>query len=100
MYIRPWFLKSRLVSHVLNLDPYFGLFSLSVLQNVLVQHPRTDTCSFGKHWGENEHIASVHVPLVTGTKVSLSPRILASAGNLVSYVRAYGNGNMSSILTS
>ena len=43
---------------------------------------------------------SVHVPLMTGTEVSHSLRIPASTGNLVSYVQANGNENMSSTLTS
>ena len=42
---------------------------------------------------------SVYVPLMTGTEVSHNPRLLSSAGNHVSYVQAYGNGNMSSVLT-
>ena len=41
---------------------------------------------------------SVHVPLMTGTEVSHSIRIPTSAGNLVSYVKADGNENMSSAL--
>ena len=64
-----------------------------------MQHPRTDTGSSGPHSGKKEHIASVHVPPMNGTEVSCSPGILASAGNLVLYVRAIENGNMSSVLT-
>ena len=62
-------------------------------------HPEVDSCSPGSYWGEKEHTAPVHVPLMTGTKVSYSPGILASEGNLVSFVQADGNGNMSSALT-
>ena len=62
------------------------------------QHPRTDTGSSCPHWGEKKHTASVHVPLMTGIKVSCSPGIPASMANLVSYVRANGNENMSPIL--
>ena len=65
-----------------------------------MQHPRTDTGSSSPHWGEKEHTASVHVPPMTEIEVSHCPRILASASNLISHVRADGNGNMSSILTS
>ena len=61
-------------------------------------HLEAETCSFGPYWGEKEQTASVHILLMTGTEVSHSPGILASAGNLVSYVQAYGNGNMSSAL--
>ena len=39
------------------------------------------------------------VPLMTGTEVSHDSGILASMGNLVSYVQADGNDNMSSVLT-
>ena len=39
------------------------------------------------------------VPLMTGTEVSPILGIPASVGNLVSHVRADGNGNMSSVLT-
>ena len=40
------------------------------------------------------------VPLMTGTKVSHNLGIFASVGNLVSYVQADGNDNMSLVLTS
>ena len=59
-----------------------------------MQHPGTDTGSSGPHRGEKEHTASVHVPLMTGTKVSHGPEILTSEGNLASYVQADCNGNM------
>ena len=62
-------------------------------------HPEADTCSLGLYWGEKEHTPSVHVSLMTGTEVSHSLEIPASTGNLVSYVQADGNGNMSSTLT-
>ena len=39
------------------------------------------------------------VPVMSGTEVSHDPRILASVGNPVSYVKADGNDNMSSVLT-
>ena len=62
-------------------------------------HSKADTGSSGPCWGKKEHTASVHVPLMTGTVSSQNPRILASAGNLASYVQADGNGNMLSVLT-
>ena len=62
-------------------------------------HPEADTCSSGPYWGEKEHTTFVHIPLMTRTKVSHSPGIPASTGNLVLYVQADGNGNMSSALT-
>ena len=49
-------------------------------------HPKADACSPGLYWGEKEHTVSTHVPLMTGTEVSHSLGIHASAGNLVSYV--------------
>ena len=51
-----------------------------------MEHPRTDTGSYGPHRGEKEHIASVHVLLMTGTEVSHGPEIPASEGNPASYV--------------
>ena len=35
-----------------------------------MQHPGTDTSPFSPHWGEKEHTASVHVPMMTGTALS------------------------------
>ena len=64
-----------------------------------MQHPRADTGSSSLHRGKKEHTASVRVPPMTGTDVSRSPGIPASMGNLVSDVRAIGNGHMSSVLT-
>ena len=64
-----------------------------------MSHSEADTGSSGPCWGKKEHAASVHVPLMTGTEVSRSLGIPTSTGNLVSYVRADGNGNMSSVLT-
>ena len=64
-----------------------------------MSHSEADTGSSGPCWAEKEHTASVHVSLMTGTEVSRSPGIPASADNLVSYVWADGNGNMSSVLT-
>ena len=61
-------------------------------------HSETDTGSSSPCWGKNEHTTSVHVPLMTRTEVSCSPGILASTKNLVSYVQANGNGNMSSVM--
>ena len=43
---------------------------------------------------------SASVPLMTGTKVSCILGVPTSASNLVSHVRADGNGNMSSVLTN
>ena len=62
-------------------------------------HSKADIGSSGPCWGKKEHNVYVHIPLMTGTEVSRSLGIPASAGNLVSYVRDDGNGNMSSILT-
>ena len=66
---------------------------------MLVPHSEADIGSFGPHWGKKEHTVFVHVPLMTGTKVSRSLGILASEGNHVSYVQADGSENMSSVLT-
>ena len=63
-----------------------------------MQHPETDTGSSGLYWGKEEHTASVHVPRMIGTKLSHSPRIPTFAGNVISYVQADGNENMSSAL--
>ena len=41
---------------------------------------------------------SVHILLLIGTMVSHNSGISASEDNFVSYVKAGGNGNMSSIL--
>ena len=65
-----------------------------------MQHLETDTGSSSSYWGKEEHTASVHVPLMTGTEVSHSPGIPALTSNFVSYVQADGNENMSSALTS
>ena len=62
-------------------------------------HSEANTGSFGPCWGKKEHNESVHIPPMTGTEVSRSLGIPASAGNLVSYVRDDGNGNMSSVFT-
>ena len=59
-----------------------------------MQYPGTDTGSSGPHWGEKEHIASVHVPLMIGTEASHGPAIPTSEGNPASYVQANYNGNM------
>ena len=42
---------------------------------------------------------SESVPPMTRTKVSHDLGILASVGNPILYVQAYGNDNMSSVLT-
>ena len=65
-----------------------------------MQHPGTDIGSSAPHWGKKEHTTSMHVPPMIGIEVSRGLGIHASAGNLVSHVRAVSNGNMSSILTS
>ena len=57
-------------------------------------YPGTDTGSSGPHRGEKEHIASVHIPLMTGTEASHGLAILASEGNPTSYVQVECNGNM------
>ena len=59
-----------------------------------MQHHGTDIGSSGPHRGEKEHIAFVHVPLMTGTEASHGPAIPAYEGNLASYVQANCNGNM------
>ena len=59
-----------------------------------MQHLRTDTGSSSPYWGEKEHTASMHVPLMTGTEASHCPEIPSSKGNLTSHVQADGNGNM------
>ena len=64
-----------------------------------MSHSEVDTGSSSPHWGEKEHTASVHVPLMTGTMPSQNPEILASEGNLASYVQVDGNGNIPSVLT-
>ena len=64
-----------------------------------MQHLKIDTRSSDLHWGETEKTVSRHTPLMIGIEVSRSLGILASTGNLVSYVQADGNGNMSSVLT-
>ena len=90
---------SRPTSPILNLDPYSSLYGLFVQHKALVQHLGANTGSSSLHWGKKEHTASVHVPPITGIKVSCGLGIPASMGNLVSDVRAVGNGNMSSVLT-
>ena len=62
-------------------------------------HPETDTGPSDPHWGKKEQVVSEPIPLMIGTEVSRILGIPASAGNLVSHVRADGNGNMSSVLT-
>ena len=62
-------------------------------------HSEADTGSFGPCWGKKERTVSMHVPLMTGTEVSHSLGIPASAGNLVSHVWANGSGTMSPDLT-
>ena len=64
-----------------------------------MQHPETGTGPSGPNLGEKEQTVSAPVPLMIGTKVSHIPRIPASMGNIVSHVRADGNGNISSVLT-
>ena len=59
-----------------------------------MQHLGTDIGSPGPHWGEKEHTASVHVPLMNGTEVSHGLKILASEGNPASHVQVGANGNM------
>ena len=59
-----------------------------------MQHPGTDTGSSGPYWGEKEHTAFVHVPLMIGTEASHGPEIPVSEGNFASYVHADGNNKM------
>ena len=63
-----------------------------------MSHSEADIGSSSPLWGKKEHIASVHVPLMTGIMPSQNPRILASEGNPASYVQADGSGNISSVL--
>ena len=63
-----------------------------------MQHLGTDIVSPGPYWGKEEQTSSAHVPLTTGDMVSHNSEILASTGNLASYVQADGNGNVSSVL--
>ena len=53
-----------------------------------MQHPGTDTGSFGLHQGEKEHTRSMHVSLMTGTKAFHGPEIPACEGNPASHVQA------------
>ena len=64
-----------------------------------MQHPETGTGPFGPHWGEKEQTVFALVPLMTEIEVSHILGIPNSTGNLVSHVRADGNGNMSSIMS-
>ena len=59
-----------------------------------MQHPGIGTGSSVPHWGEKEHTASVHIPLMIGTGASYGPEILTSEGNPASHVQADGNCNM------
>ena len=59
-----------------------------------MQHLRNDTGFSSPHRGEKEHIASVHVPLMTRTKASHGHVIPVSEGNPSSYVQTDFNGNM------
>ena len=59
-----------------------------------MQHLGTDIGSSGPHRGSKEHIASMHVPLITRTEASHGLEIPASEGNPASHVQADGNDNM------
>ena len=50
-----------------------------------MQHPGTDTGSFGSYWGEKKQTGSF-VPLMTGNVSSQNLGILAFEGNPISYV--------------
>ena len=63
-------------------------------------HLETDTGPSRPHWDEKKQIVSAPVPLMTRTEVSRILGIPASAGNLVSHIRANDNGNMSSYVLS
>ena len=63
-----------------------------------MQCPGTDTVFLGPWLGREEQIASVHVPLMTGTVVSHNSGILASKGNPFSSVQVGGTGNIHSAL--
>ena len=65
-----------------------------------MQHLETDTGPSDPYWGEKEQTVSTPIPLMTGTEVSRILGIPTSTGNLISHVRADGNGNMSSVLTN
>ena len=64
-----------------------------------MQHPKTDIGSLGPWWGRDEQTESTIVPLMTRTGVFHNSGIPAFKDNLVSYVKAGGNGNMSSALS-
>ena len=59
-----------------------------------MQHPRIDTVFLGPRRGREEQTTSVHVLLVTRTKVSHSPGILASKDNPASSFKVGGTRNM------
>ena len=64
-----------------------------------MQHPETNTSSLGPWWGREEQTESENVPLMTRTRMSHNSGIPVFEDNLVSYVNAGGNGNMSSALS-
>ena len=78
----------------LYLDPYFGLFDLSVTEKALVQYPALETSPFGPSWGKKEQTVFVDTPLVPETMVSHNFGIPASGGNPVSHVQAVDNGSI------
>ena len=63
-----------------------------------MQCPTTDTVSPDPWWDKEEQTVSVHVPLMTGTKVSHNFGIPASEDDPPSSVQADGNGNMAPTL--
>ena len=91
--------KSRPVSPIPDLDPYSGLFGLSVLQKVLAQHPATNTSSSDPYRGKKEQTVYVGTPLMPGTMVSQHFGIPSFGGNPVSSVQAGDNDSTSSALS-
>ena len=84
---------SQSVGPIIGLDPCLGPSGLSMRQEVFVQHPGTDTSSSDLYWGVEEQSVSVPVPLMTRIALSRNPGILASRGNLASYVQDDGRNN-------
>ena len=76
------------------LDPYSGLFDLSVSEKELAQYLTPKTGPSGPFWGKKEQTVFVGAPLVPEIVVSHNSRIPASGGNPFSHVQADDNGNI------
>ena len=68
------------------LDPYSGLFHLSVIEKALAQYPTPETGPYGPSLGKKGQTVSVNAPLVPKTVVSHKSKIPASWGNPFSHV--------------